>query len=71
MNDVLAIFSDRLKELINEKYNSVKEFAVEIKIPYSTINSWILKKRQPTILYLRKLAEHFKVSADYLIGMEN
>lgn len=71
MRDLLSTFSERLKDLIFDRFSSIRDFSIDIQIPYSTVNSWILKKRCPTIIYLQKLCEYFDVSADYLIGREN
>lgn len=71
MNRALDAFSERLRDLIFEKHKSVKEFCEIAKIPDSTVNHWLKKKRQPTIYYLDKICEYFGVSADYLIGREN
>lgn len=71
MRDLLSTFSERLKDLIFDRFSSIRDFSIDIQIPYSTVNSWILKKRCSTIIYLQKLCEYFDVSADYLIGREN
>lgn len=71
MNRALDTFSERLRDLIFEKFKHIKDFATDIDISETTINSWLKKKRQPTIYYLDKVCEYFGVSADYLIGREN
>ncbi len=69
--NVLKIFAERLKELIDEKYNTVKDFSKEIQIPYTTISNWLQLKRVPSIVYLRVVCDFFNVSSDYLLGREN
>ncbi|MBQ8615350.1 MAG: helix-turn-helix transcriptional regulator [Clostridia bacterium] len=70
-NDVLETFSERLKDLLQSKGLSIKELSEQIGIPKSTINGWTLKISLANIYGLRKIAEFFGVTADYLIGLEN
>lgn len=68
---VKEIFAERLKELLEEKGLSAKNFSIEVKIPNSTINDWLLLKRTPKIDNIPKIALYFGVSTDYLLGLEN
>ena len=63
----LAIFSDRLKELMNGK--SILAFSKEIGIPEKTLNSWVNKKYIPKVDGLIFLAQKFNCSIDYLVGL--
>ena len=72
MIDVLPIFAERLLRLVNDKkFANLKDFAAKIGIPYTTVNSWVLQKRCPSVNYLRMVADFFSVSADYLIGIKD
>ena len=68
-NNVLSIFSERLKSLLNERDLKLKNFSAEIGIPDSTISDWLLKKSHPSIENIPKIAKYFKVSTDYLLGL--
>ncbi|MEG2014792.1 MAG: helix-turn-helix transcriptional regulator [Clostridia bacterium] len=60
-----------IKNLREEKELSQLELAEKIESSQSAIAKWELGKTEPTTQYLIKLADFFKVSADYLIGREN
>ena len=64
--------SKRLKELREEKRLSQAQLAKELnnQISASAIGAWELNKRIPTIESCIILAEYFKVSLDYLAGLE-
>ncbi len=79
MKDIETIktnFSKRLRELVkelayvkgqNEKL-TIAELARLSKVPRTTINSWKLGKKCPTLYSAYLIAEYFNVSLDYLIG---
>ena len=66
---VKEIFAERLKYLINDRGLNIKTLSLEIKIPDSTISDWLLLKRTPKIDSIPKIAQYFKVSTDYLLGV--
>ena len=68
---ILKIFSERLKDLLDERNLSIKKFAEDIKIPRTTINNWILQIKSPKIYYVCEIADYFGVSLDYLLGRED
>lgn len=67
----MKIFSERLKELRLEHQLTAKQLSRQIGVSDSIIIRWEHGERQPTIDNLYKLAVFFKVSADYLLGLEN
>lgn len=69
--NVQEVFVERLKDLMNEKGLNIEKFSKSAGIPRSTISDWLLKKTSPTIHNLPKIALFFKVSIDYLLGLEN
>ena len=69
--EVLEIFSERLKDLIQTNGISLKELSEQIGIPKSTINGWTLKISLANIYGLKKIALFFGVTTDYLLGLEN
>lgn len=67
----MKIFCERLKELRQEKNLSAKQLGKELNVSDSTIIRWENGLRIPSIENLYKIAVYFKVTADYLIGLEN
>ena len=65
----MNIFAERLKELREEKGLSYSQLAKEIGVSYVSIGRWERNLRVPNIIDLKKIAEFFGVSADYLIGL--
>ena len=59
-----------IKELRNSKNLTQAEFAKIFKISNGTIAMWETDKRQPDSDTLKKLADYFGVSVDYLLGRE-
>lgn len=62
---------ERLNKLIKE--NSITKYALAKKISVSkqAVLWWCDGICEPTISNLKKLAEYFDVSADYLLGLED
>lgn len=68
---VMIKFSERLRELRIEKNLSRIELANLLNINPRTISYWELGQRECNLEQLYNLALIFKVSTDYLIGLEN
>jgi len=62
--------SDRLKFLMNLLKINIKEFSVKTGIPYRTIQSYLLKERQPNYENLQKIATHLCVNLNWLLTGE-
>ena len=62
------IFSQRLKELREEKELSQAQLAIEFGVAQTTIASWELGKREPNIDMVIAISDFFRVSIDYLLG---
>ncbi len=67
----MKIFCERFKELREEKQLSTVKLAKELKVSNSTITRWETNQRVPNIDNLYNIAVFFKVSSDYLLGLEN
>lgn len=67
----MKIFAERLKELRTEKGLSMKQLAKEIKTTDAAISNWENEINEPKIIYLKAIAIYFKVSTDYLLGLDN
>ena len=63
------IFCERLKELRLERNLSQAALADIIKVSDSTICFWETGINEPKLTYIKRLANFFEVSADYLIGI--
>lgn len=64
-------FSERLKELRQEKNLSTRALAQAIGVSNSVISKWEKGQRVPSIDNLYNLAVFFGVSSDFLIGLQD
>ena len=63
-------FSQTLKRLRKERFFSQKDIANYLGITRQAIASYELGKREPDYEILKKLADYFNISVDYLLGRE-
>lgn len=70
MND-LSSLGKRLKTLRNLKKLSQRELAKQLNIAPSTLAMYEIDKREPDYNTLKKIADFFQVSTDYLLGRIN
>jgi transcriptional regulator with XRE-family HTH domain len=61
------LFSERLKELLNEKKISQRELAKKAKLSDAYISQLLMAKKTPTIKVLRQIAEALDISSSYFI----
>ena len=64
-------FSEKIKELREEKGLSQMGLANATGINQSTIARWELEKSEPTASALIKLSKFFGESVDYILGLED
>ncbi len=64
-------FGQTLIKLREEKHISRKDLASEFDIPYTTLRNYENDTREPGHRFLIQVAKYFKVSTDYLLGIEN
>lgn len=67
----MNIFAIKLRELMVENGLNISTLAEVTNIPRTTINNWLNQGRSPKIDAVQKLVKHFKVSADFLLGLED
>lgn len=67
----LEVFKERLKELRKEANISSVALAKILQVRDTTILRWEKGKMIPTIDKLYSIAKFFKVSSDYLLGLED
>lgn len=63
------MFAQKLKKLRKERNMTQKQLAEKLFIDCSTVTKWETGKANPDFEKQRQLAELFKVSLDYLMGM--
>lgn len=61
--------SDRMRKLREFRNATIEETAGAIGITRPRYNQWELQKASVPLEYLKKIAEHFSVSTDYLLGV--
>ena len=64
-------FTERLKELRQEKGLSQRQLAKETGISKSAIGFWETGERVPNAQAVVVLAKYFGVTSDYLLGLED
>ena len=67
----MEIFAERLKELRLEKGLSLKELSKQLKIGAASLCRWENCQADVKGYQLVIIAKYFKVSIDYLMGLEN
>lgn len=67
----MKIFAERFKELRNEQGLSTTEIAKKIGTSNASVSRWENDIHDPSISELKQIAVYFKVSADFLIGLED
>lgn len=65
------MFSERLKQLRNEKHLSQKDLAKEFNMSQQTIAKWENNQSTPNPEMIVKIADFFDTSTDYLLGRIN
>ena len=63
-------FSERLKELRQARNLTQTQLADAVGVSFATISKWERMQRQPTLENIKSLCKFFKVSSDFLIGLE-
>ncbi|MGG5333746.1 helix-turn-helix domain-containing protein [Enterococcus sp. AZ163] len=62
------MLGDRIKLLRQKNNLTQKELATKLKLSHQTIGSWERDRTEPSAEHLKKLAQIFDVSVDYLVG---
>ena len=64
-------FSERLKEIMEERNFSALKLSKYIDVDCRTISRWKKGEMNPTIDKLNMLCDFFGVTADFLLGRED
>lgn len=62
---------ERLRDIRKDNNFTQAELAELLGLTRSAVNSWEMSDSLPSTLYLMKLAKLYKVSIDYLVGLDN
>lgn len=63
--------ADRIKKLREQKGLTQSELAKQLGITRSGVNAWEMGISIPSTQYIVQLSMIFKISTDYLLGVEN
>ena len=66
----MEAFCKRFKELRLEKELKQSDFAKIMNLAPNTISSWERGNSSPDLNELKRIAQFFDVTADYLLGLE-
>lgn len=64
-----SVFASRLRALINNEGITLPKLAKSIGATRQSIGQWKDGKAQPNATMIKKIAEYFNVSSDYLLGL--
>ncbi len=67
----MKIFAERLKELRAEQGLTLQDVSKAVNVSINTVSRWERQERLPNIQNIVDLAKFFKVSTDYLCGLED
>ena len=67
----MSKFAERLRELRKENNLTLQDVSKEIEVSINTVSRWEREERLPNIENIVALAKYFKVSADFLCGLED
>ena len=62
-------FKKRFKELREKRRISQRELATALNVSHAVISFWETGRNEPTLQMLKKIAQYFEVTTDYLVGM--
>lgn len=67
----MKVFAERLKELRLEEGLSTRELAKRVGVTNMAISRWERNQRDPSLENAKNVAVYFKVSTDFLCGLED
>lgn len=66
---VIHLFGDKLKELRKERNLTQEEISEICQVAKQTISNWENNVTQPSFDIVKRLAQYFGVTTDYLLGL--
>lgn len=67
---VICMIGERIKLLREKAGYSQAELARKLSVTRSSVNAWESGLSAPTAVYIIELAKLFRVSTDYLLGLD-
>lgn len=67
-SDVSQAFRTRFRRLVGESWGTQATLAEDLFVSRQEVNQWMSGKTVPSIWNLCRIADHFGVSADWLLG---
>lgn len=67
----MSDFAAKLKELRIKNNVTQSDIAKEIGVSETQYQNYEYGKHEPKLKYLIKICEFYKISADYLLGLQN
>ena len=61
----------KIKELMKKSKTKRETLSNELQIPKATLDNYIAERRQPDIETIKKIANYFHVSLDYLLDLDD
>ena len=65
----MTTFAERLKQLRIDKCLNQTQLAKDLSVDQRSISNWENAVREPSFDMLKKIANYFEVSTDYLLGI--
>lgn len=66
-----SIFKDRINYLFNRRGLSIRALAADMGISTPTLSRYLSGERAPDLPYLIIISDYFRVSIDWLLGIED
>lgn len=63
-------FGDILKGLLEDTDTSQKQLAKDLNLATTTLNNYVHSQREPDFETLKRFADYFHVTTDYLLGRD-
>lgn len=67
----MIMIADKIKQLRQQNNLTQTDLAKKLSITRSSVNAWEMGISVPSTQYIIELSNIFKVSTDYLLGMES
>lgn len=67
----MDILTKRINKLLRENKISMYKMAKDFNCSKATITNWCYGYNEPKATEIKKIANYFAVSADYLLGLED
>lgn len=67
----MNLFTQRFEELLKQSGKMQKEICADLNVSKQKLSKWKTGYNEPNLDDLMSIAIYFKVSADYLLGLED